>query len=136
MKYDKETEGKKRGMRMERSKAGTQEKEALPAHQRLLKNKSKYNNNKHHMVVFNNILKNYNEIQLIIYFIIIIIIRKGRQCKAERVIYTLSVWRPQPHNINLYRQKEEEGKIISIIIIIGRILPPWTIFQRFNSEFL
>ena len=33
---------------------------------------------------------------------IIIIIKKGRQCKAEReVVHTLSVRRPQPHNTNL-----------------------------------
>ena len=32
---------------------------------------------------------------------IIIIIKKGQQCKAGRVIYTLSVRRPQPHNTNL-----------------------------------
>ena len=34
-------------------------------------------------------------------YLIIIIIKKGRQCKAGGVVYTLSVQRPQPHNTNV-----------------------------------
>ena len=30
----------------------------------------------------------------------------------ERAIYTLSVRRPQPHNTNFYRKKEEKGKTV------------------------
>ena len=41
--------------------------------------------------------------------VIFFIIKKDQQCKAERVIYTLSVRRPQP-TISTYRQKKEKGK--------------------------
>ena len=61
MKLDKETdeEGKKRGVSMERSKAGTKEKEVQTA----ITTYSKHNK-KHHIVVFSKIWKMYNEIQL------------------------------------------------------------------------
>ena len=42
--------------------------------------------------------------------IIIIIIRRGRQCKAEGVIYTLSVRRPQQHNTNQGKIEEDNSK--------------------------
>ena len=43
--------------------------------------------------------------------IIIIIIKKDRQCKAEREwLYTLSVQSPQPHNTNLYTERREREK--------------------------
>ena len=37
----------------------------------------------------------------------IIIIKKGRQCKAERVIYTLSNRRPQPPNTDISTERRE-----------------------------
>ena len=53
--WNKDTEkGKKRGMSMERSKAGTKENEVLTA----ITTQSKYNNNKYNMVVFYKICKN------------------------------------------------------------------------------
>ena len=50
--------------------------------------------------------------ELLIIIIIIIIIKKGRQCKAERerVMYTLSVRRAQPHNTNLLTEIREREK--------------------------
>ena len=62
MKYDKETdeEGKKRSVSMERSKAGTKKKKS----RRPITSYSKYNNNKHNIVVFYKIWIEYNEIQL------------------------------------------------------------------------
>ena len=47
----------------------------------------------------------------IIIIIIIIIIKRGLAVQGwERVIYTLSVRRPQLHNTNLYKQKVEKWK--------------------------
>ena len=63
-----------------------------------------------------NVPKCTHLVNFVIIIIIIIIIKNGRQRKAERererVISTLSVRSPQPHNIKLptYRQKEEKGK--------------------------
>ena len=62
MKYDKETdeEGKKRGVRMERNKAGMKKKKS----RRPLTSKSKYTNNKHNVVIFYKKYKKYNDIHL------------------------------------------------------------------------
>ena len=43
-------------------------------------------------------------------FIIIIIIKKGQQCKAEREWYTPYQFKDQSPTILTYRQKEEKGK--------------------------
>ena len=42
--------------------------------------------------------------------LIIIIIKKGRQCKAEREWYTLYQSKDPSPTIPTYRQKEEKGK--------------------------
>ena len=61
MKLDKETdeEGKKRGVSMERSTAGTKKKEVPTAYHILIKIQ---NNNKDNMVIFYTKWKKYNEI--------------------------------------------------------------------------
>ena len=51
-------EGKKRVVSMERSKAGTKKKSRRPIIQ------SKYNNNKHTMVIFYKNMTKYNSIQI------------------------------------------------------------------------
>ena len=47
---------------------------------------------------------------LLIKIIIIIIIKKGRQCKAEREWYTSYQSEDPSPTIPTYRQKEEKGK--------------------------
>ena len=56
---------------------------------------------------------------------IIIIIKKGRQCKAEReyVIYTISVRKHQPHNTNLQTGKREKEKQQKTIVGIEQLKP-------------
>ena len=43
-------------------------------------------------------------------FIIIIIIKKGQQCKAEREWYTRYQSEDPSSTISTYRQKEDKGK--------------------------
>ena len=60
-KQDKETDdGNKRGVSMERSKAGTNKRSS----DGLSHPNQKYNNNKHNLLVFYKILKKFNDIQL------------------------------------------------------------------------